>query len=68
MKWYSVKKYKPPFGSYKILLSRKGGGYLIGSYDESYIEKERWSDDEDGNININDFSHFALFEPIEIEE
>lgn len=64
MKWYSVKKYKPPFGSFLLLVAIKNWGYRLASFDEPNF----WYDNDDCPIPIEDITHFAVFDPVEIEE
>ena len=71
MRWYSVKKHKPPAdyqdyvlirvkwksGIHRIEVAHYEGGEWVDSVDREFIE------DEDRNV-----THFCIPEPIEIEE
>lgn len=66
MKWYSVKKYKPPFCDMELFVY--AGGTTIkaeccGMSDGSFS----FTDVED-DLLIKDVTHFCIPDPIEIEE
>lgn len=61
MKWYSVKKYKPPVD---------GNRYLVFAENEIYIafcEDLYWMNYESGTL-ISEVTHFCIPDPIEVEE
>lgn len=61
MKWYSVKKHIPVNNSRCLIFSCCGNTW-VGSYDG-----EEFISDED-NFPISGVTHFAIIEPVEIEE
>lgn len=63
MKWYSVKKYKPPLASYRLLIALANGSYLLGDFENP----SSWYDEEGDPIPDETVTHFAVIDPVEIE-
>ena len=62
MKWYSVKKYKPPCGM-DVLVSTVDGVLLLAFH--SVIDKWRNSDDTSIELNV---THFCIPDPIPLDD
>ena len=61
MKWYSAKKFTPANNS-KCLIFSCCGNTWVGSYDgEDFIS-------DDDSYVVGGVTHFAIIEPVEIEE
>lgn len=69
MKWYSVKKYKPPRNSNLFILT--DCGYIwTAQHSENHQEKDMvlaFVEDVDYTV-IKNVTHFCIPEPVEIEE
>lgn len=64
MKWYSVKKYRPPRSEYCFVVS--GGEIALANY-----EVDSWSvycPITNSYRELTDITHFCIPDPIEIEE
>lgn len=68
MKWYSTKKYKPSYEGYYIV--RYIAPY-ISRGDHIAIDLISWDGKcwlDDNNHEVDDITHFAIPDPVEIEE
>lgn len=82
MKWYSVKKYKPPACNEVLIRIEKKSGqafiydrYLTGSfedYSQNITNPWNWAlvcfDEKLIDLDIYEVTHFAIIEPVEVEE
>ena len=66
MKWYSVKKYKPPAHCTRCLVRTEGGGLYIAENVEMECGYE-W-EGSTSEVYIAGVTHFCIPEPVEIEE
>lgn len=66
MKWYSVKKYRPAVPNWHFVRSSGGGVHVCSTdlLENSDFTFTCLASDKD----ISDATHFALIDPIEVEE
>jgi hypothetical protein len=68
MKWYSVKKYRPMNGIYLVLMEN-GTIYHAKSVAYKHGQEFNCWETIEGELSIDEgISHFAMIEPVEIEE
>ena len=65
MRWYSVKKYRPHSHSGRLLVASSNGNIDIAIVD-SYPNRYWFEDLEQRELPL--VTHFAIIEPVEIEE
>lgn len=72
MKWYSVKKYKPPMQVICLIFTLNNYFYLGRLLDDEDFSV--WCVDSECNecgsqvMTVPNVTHFAIIEPVEIEE
>ena len=67
MKWYSVKKYRPCRTGDVIIFRLKSGDVQTGIYDYKNDTGYFFSNDDAGEFELSEITHFCIPDPIEIE-
>lgn len=70
MRWYSVKKYRP-LADVTCIVRRIRPDFEAASFSEARFNNIGWvfrSEDDERNRHLFIVTHFAIVEPVEIEE
>jgi hypothetical protein len=68
MKWYSVKKYRPSYIGYYIVRFIHERTTGLVDVTDVFWDGKNWIDFDDGEELDNPVTHFAIPDPVEIEE
>lgn len=68
MKWYSVKKYKPAYTVTTCFVKTEGGSLYVANNVEMSDGGYVWEDLHNDEAVLEDVTHFAIPDPVEIEE
>lgn len=68
MKWYCVQKYLPASVGGEYIVRLLSGSVIIGFYDYQIDKGYFFSNEDLGEYTLNQVSHFAIIEPIELDQ
>ena len=68
MKWYAIAKYIPACVGDNYILRLRSGVIQTGMFDYQIAKGYFFSNEDIGDFDFKEITHFALIEPLEVEQ